>query len=196
MVNIVLSLVGLSPRMTLRVKKVTMLNRFRLNLYYSSYQMASVSRWHAHISVVVFHTLHRVQRDTRLFPLISYKSIRCNLTFDPPREYSFTSLSHSSPPSPSVVAASAYCYPSRSMPTCYHHCIPTCYPKSLYETSHSSNSDCVAIYCATVFWRRLIYSSIVKNPASYLAAAAEVYLHLPSVVICVSRPVSFLDTWV
>ena len=37
----------------------------------SSYQQASVSQWHAHSRAVVFHTLHRGQRDTILCPLIS-----------------------------------------------------------------------------------------------------------------------------
>ena len=50
------------------------------------------------------------------------------------------------------------------------------------------------MYRATVFYRRLIYSSIIKDTASSLAAAAEVYLHLPSGVLRRSRPVSRIAT--
>ena len=49
--------------------------------YYS--QPESVSRWHAHSRVLVFHALHRGQRYTRLCPLISYRFLRCTLTFAP-----------------------------------------------------------------------------------------------------------------
>ena len=153
-----------------------------------------MSQWHAHSRAVVFHTLHRGQRDARLCPLISYRSLRCTLTFAPPRESSFTSLRHSSPPSPSAVAASRP--PARSIPTCSQHHIPTRAPGAISDPSHRSNSDRVVMYYATLFCRRLIYSSIVKNPTSSLAAAAEVYLHLPSGVLRGSRPVSRLATWV
>ena len=47
-----------------------------------------------------------------------------------------------------------------------------------------------------LFWRRLTYSSIVDNPDAYLAAAAELYLHVLSVVLRMSCPVSRLATWV
>ena len=131
----------------------------------SSYSLPSyVYRWHAHSRAVVFHTLHRGQIDTRLCPLISHRSLRCTLTFALSRESLFTSLRHSSPPSPSAVAAAAYRAPSRSITTSSHHRIPTRAPGALYDPSHRSNSDCVAMYCATVFFRRLMYSSIVKNP--------------------------------
>ena len=50
------------------------------------------------------------------------------------------------------------------------------------------------MYCATVFCRSLIYSSIVKNPTSSLAASVEVYLHLLSGVLHGNRPVSRLAT--
>ena len=52
------------------------------------------------------------------------------------------------------------------------------------------------MYYATVFWRRLEYSFIVKNPAASLAAASEVYFHILSVVLRGSCPVSRIDTWV
>ena len=139
---------------------------------YSSSRVAPMSRWHAHSRVVVFHTLHRGQSNTRLFPLISYRSLRCTLNFAPPRESSFTSLHHPSPPPPSAVAAAASCTPARSISTCSHHRIPTHAPGARSEPSHSSNSDLVTMYCTTVFCRRLIYSSLVNNPASSLAAVA------------------------
>ena len=52
------------------------------------------------------------------------------------------------------------------------------------------------MYCATVLWRRLTYSAIVKNPASSLAAAAKVYLHFPSVVLYGSYHVIRISTWI
>ena len=51
------------------------------------------------------------------------------------------------------------------------------------------------MYCATVFWRRLMYSSIVKNPASSRAVADEVYVNFPFDVLCGRRPISRLATW-
>ena len=42
---------------------------------YSSYKPASVYRWHAHSRTVVSHTLHRGQKDTILYSLISYISV-------------------------------------------------------------------------------------------------------------------------
>ena len=155
----------------------------------------SVYQWHVHSRAVVFHNLHRGQRDTRLCTLISYRLLRCTLTFDPPRESSITSLHHSSPPYPSAVAAAASSKTVRSIPTCSIHCIPTCVLGALSNPSHRYNSDRVAMYCATVFWRRLIYSSTIKTPDSSRAIASKVYFHIPFVVIHRSRPVSRLATW-
>ena len=59
-----------------------------------------------------------------------------------------------------------------------------------------SNSDRVAIYYVTVFWCRLTYSSIVRKPSASLAAAAEVYFHIPSSFLHRSFPVIRLATWV
>ena len=62
-----------------------------------------------------------------------------------------------------------------------------------------SNSDHVAMYCMAVFWRRLVYSSMVKNPDLSLSVAAEVYFQFPFGVLRrsrpVSRPVSRLVAW-
>ena len=53
------------------------------------------------------------------------------------------------------------------------------------------------MYCVTVLCCRQIYSSIVWNPASYLAAtaAAKVYSHFPSVLFCGICPISCRFTW-
>ena len=143
----------------------------------SSYSRpASVSQWHVHSRVMVFHILHIGQRDTRLCPLIIYRSLRCTLTLAPPQDSYFNYLHHSSTPSPSTVAAAASRAPARSIPTCSHHRISTCAPIALSNPSHRSSSERVAIYCATVFCCRLIYSYIVNNPASSISAAAKVYL--------------------
>ena len=103
---------------------------------------------------------------------------------------------HSSPPYSSSTSAVASRSPSRSIPSCSHHHIPTCAPVALSNPSHGYNSDHVAIYCTTVFWRHLTYSSIVKKPAASLAADTEVYFHVPSVVFRGSCPVSRLATCV
>ena len=70
---------------------------------------------------------------------------------------------HSYFSSSSANAATASRAPVRSIPSCSHHRIPTCAPGALSDPSHRSNSDHVAIYYATVLWRRLMYSSIVKK---------------------------------
>ena len=102
---------------------------------------------------------------------------------------------HSSLPSSSATASVSSCAPARSIPSCSHHRIPTRAPGDLSDPSHRTNCDRVAIYCATVFWRRLTYSSIVKKPTASIAAAAEVYFHVLSVVLRGSCPVSRITTW-
>ena len=155
-----------------------------------------MSRWHAHSRVVVFHTLCIGQRDTILCLLIIYRLLRCTLIFSLPQDSSFTSLRHYSPLFPSAVAAAASRAPVRSIPTCYHHHIPNRSPGALSDPSHRSNSDRLAMCYATLFCCRLIYSSIVKNPASSLATAAEMYFHLPHSVLRGIRTVIRLVTWV
>ena len=117
----------------------------RSSIYSSSSQPASVSWWHAHSRALVFHTLYRGQRDTRIYPWISYISLRFTLAFAPPRGSLFTSLCHSSPPSTSAVAAAASRAPVRSIPTCSHHHTPTHAPRSLYDLSPRYNSDRLAM---------------------------------------------------
>ena len=168
-------------------------------MYVSSYsysQPSSVSRCHAHIRAVVLQTLNRVQRDNRLCPLISYILLRCTLTFAPPWESSFTSLRHSSTPSHSAIATAPSRALARSIPTCPHHCIPTRDPGALSDPSYRSTSVCINMYCVTVFFRRPICSSIIKNTNSSRATASEFYLHLPSGVLRGSRPISRISIWV
>ena len=162
----------------------------------SSSQLASVSRWDEHSRTVVFHTLYRGQRDTRLCPLISwFWYVVLSLPLSHSRSL-YIPHCHYSPPSSSSTAAAVFRAPTRSISSFYHHRILTRIPGALPYPSHRSNSDCVAIYCAAVFWRRLTYSSIVKNPAASLTAAAKVYLHVLSVVLHGICPVSCLTIWV
>ena len=125
--------------------------------YSSSSWPPYVYWWYAHSRVLVFHALHREQRYTRICPLISYRFTNVYSYFSSaPIEWSFTSLFHSSPPSASTIAAAASRAPSRSIPTCSHQCIPARAPGALSCHSCRSNSYRVAMYCATVFYCRLI----------------------------------------
>ena len=103
----------------------------RLSSYSSSSQPVFVSQWHAHSREVVFHTLHRVQRDTIICPLIIYRLIRVLATVAPSQESSFTSIRQFSPPSFSAAASDASLSPAILCPACSHHCIPTCSPGDL-----------------------------------------------------------------
>ena len=96
----------------------------------------------------------------------------------------------------STTSAAASRASARSITSCFHHRIPTRAPGVLSDPSHRSNSDRVEIYCTTVFWRRLTYYSIVKNPTASLAAAVELYLHVPYIFLRRICPVSLPDTWV
>ena len=51
------------------------------------------------------------------------------------------------------------------------------------------------MYWANVFWRRRIYSYIVKNPASPLAVAAKVYVQFLSGVLRRICPINRVSTW-
>ena len=155
-----------------------------------------MSQWHAHSRAVVLHNLYRVQRDTRLFTLLVNFAALYFLFCCPSTGVFLSSPRHSSPPSSSATSASASRAFARSITACSHHRIPNRSLGALSDSSHRSNSYRVAIYCATVLWRRLTYSSIIKKPAASLAAAAEVYLHVPPVVLRGSCPISRLATWV
>ena len=143
----------------------------------SSSWPATVSWWNAHSRVVVFHILHIFQRDTRLCPLIIQISYVYSFLMLRPGSLLF----HSSPTafSAAAVAFAASRAPTRLMSAWYHHRIPNCSPSALSNPSPMSNSDWVAMYCATVFCCCQMYSSIVLNPASSLAASANVYFHFP-----------------
>ena len=142
----------------------------------------------------MYHKLHRGQRNSRICPLIIYRSLHCTLTFAAPRQSSFTSLRHYSPLPPSSLASSGSCTPALSIPNSSQTCIPTCVPRALSDPSYRSNSDHVDMYCANVLCHRLIYYSIVINHASPLSDVDEVYLHLPSSFPFRSRPVRRLAT--
>ena len=55
------------------------------NSSYSSSQPVSVSQWHAHSTVVVFHTMHRGLRDTRLFLYLVSVAALYSLLMSQPR---------------------------------------------------------------------------------------------------------------
>ena len=95
----------------------------------------------------------------------------------------------------SSAAAAASIAPTRLMTACSYNHIPTRTPGALSEPSHRSSSDRVAMYCANVFCRRRMYSSIVWNPASSLAIAAEVYVHPPSGFCRGICPARRIATW-
>ena len=99
-------------------------------LPYYFYWPSSMSRWHAHCMALMLHTLYIGQRYTIPCPLISYRPLRCTHNFPPLRESSFTYLCHSSPPSHSTVSTAASAPPTRPIPTCSHHRIPTRAPGS------------------------------------------------------------------
>ena len=98
-----------------------------------------------------------------------------------PRSLPFCLLRNSSTPSSSDATAAVYLVPTRLMSACYHHCIPTRSPGVRFVPSHRFIIDRIEMYCATVFCLRQIHSFIIWKIASYLATAAEVYSHLPSV---------------
>ena len=164
----------------------------------SSYRPVSVYRWRAHSRAVVFHTLHRGQRYTRLCTYF----INCATLYPLPlpqiQEYSIlVPLLYSSRPylSASYDSDVVYLAPFRSITACSNHRISACSPCFLSAASQRSRSDRVAIYCATVLWPRWMYVSIGSNPASDISASAEVYSHFPSSLRHGSFPISIRATW-
>ena len=172
-------------------------------IWNSSYSRPiSVSWWILHIRLVLFHTLHRGQRDTIICTYLINCATLYLLPFPHLRESSvLTPLIYSSSPSYSAsaaasAAASVVSYaPVRSITTCSRHCIPTCAPCCLSSASHRSRSDFVAIYWATIFCFRQMHVSIVSNPAFDISASTEVYSHFPSSLYIRIRPVSRRTTW-
>ena len=113
------------------------------------------------------------------------------------RILTFLTLRHYSTPSYSASTsnAAASLAPARLIYAGSHHRIPTRAPNVLFNLSHRYISDYVAMYCVTVLFHRLMYCSIICNPASSLAVDAEFYSHFLSVFCCASRPVSRCATW-
>ena len=146
---------------------------------------------------VWFFTLHRFERDTRLRPLIiKFRYIYSLLVICPGRLI-FCPLNHSSTLSSSVSASTSadFLAFARLMSACSHRCIRTYAPGALYSPSQRYSSDCVALYCKTMFCRYQMYYSIVWNPASSFFFAVKVYSRLPLFFRRRSRPVSHHTTW-
>ena len=163
----------------------------------SSSQPVSVSQWCAHSRAVVFHTLHRGQRDTSLYPyLVNFSTLYFYLLFSQPRSLPILPRHCSSQYSSVTAATTALSLaPVRSIPAFSHHCIPTYAPGGISVSSHGSIMDHVAMNCVTVFCLLQIYSSIASITAFSLAAAAEVYYHFPSCRLHGILPINRRTTW-
>ena len=123
--------------------------------------------------------------------------LRCNFSAIIPVQESFSlAYHHSSLPSSFSTAASASLAPARSFLSCSCHRNLTRAPRALSDSSHRSNIQCVAIYCATVLCCRLTYSFIVNNPAASLVNATEMYINLATILLWGSYPFSLLSAWV
>ena len=170
---------------------------FCTSLYSSYFSTVYVSLWCAHSRAVLFHTLHRGQRNTRLCPyLVHFTTLHFSIMVYHPRSLPifYHHCSHLSL-SVSASAAALSMVPVRYIPACSHHCIPTCSHGVLFISSYSSRIDRVAMNCATVFLLILIYSPIASNPTSSFAAATKVYSHFPSYRIHRSLHISRFSTW-
>ena len=162
----------------------------------SSYLPLYVSQWRAHSRVVVLHTLHRGQRDTRICPYLINCTNFYPLTFPHLRESSvLIPLLYFSIPSLSASVSDVSLAPSRSIPNCFHHRIPPRSPWFLSAASQRSRSGRVSIYCASVLFLRQIYVFIGSNPASALSTFSEVYSQFPYILCRRSHPVSRRATW-
>ena len=81
------------------------------------------------------------------------------------------------------------------MLACSHHRIPTRAPCIRSVASQRSRSNQIAMYCATMFFLCLMYTSIISNPASALAVTVVVYYHFLSARLCRSCPVNCCAIW-
>ena len=143
----------------------------------------------------MFHTLHRFQRDTILYPyLANFDMLQYSLPVSQPRRLPLFPR-HFPPPSLSASAAALSLAPFRSIPAFYHNHIPTRAPAVLSVPSHRSIIYCVAMNFKTVFCLLQIYSSMALKPASSLTAAAEVYSHFLSFHLRRSLTVNRHATW-
>ena len=163
----------------------------------SSSQPVYFSQWRAHSRKMVFHTLNRGQRDTRLFTyLLSFATLFCSLPLSHSRSlFSFpSSLFLPSLSSPAVAAAVSLA-PANSIPSWSYHRTPTHSPGVIFVSSHKVRSNCVAMDWATVFYLLQMYASITSDTASSISAVAKVYSHFMYVCCCGSLPVNCLATW-
>ena len=145
-----------------------------------SYKPVSVYLWLAHIRAVVFHTLHRGQRDTRICPyLVTFAKLyflcRCTRpgVFIPPPPATVPPHTRPRLPPPSTWPLSGLylLYPTTASPP---------RPGVLSVSSHRSRIDRVAMNCAAVFCLLRMYSSIALKHASSIATVAEIYSHFTS----------------
>ena len=93
----------------------------------SSSRPVFMSQWRAYSRAVVFHTLHRVQIDTRLCPYLVYCAPVYPLKLPQLQESSVsTPLLYSSRPSvyASTVAVVVFLAPTRTSSAYSHHCVP------------------------------------------------------------------------
>ena len=117
---------------------------------YSSYRPVSVSWWYAHSRAVVFHTLYRGQRDTRLCPYLVSTATLYYLPLYQPKSLTIFPC-HFYIPSPSASAVVGFVYLDffSSSPACSHHRIPTPDPDVLSVLSNRYIIHRVAMNCAT-----------------------------------------------
>ena len=84
--------------------------------------------------------------------------------------HSFAATTSDSPSAPSIypaVSSSASTRaPSKSSPSCYHHRLETCITGRHTDSSYRSIIVRIKIYCATVLFLHVIYSSSSSSPAS------------------------------
>ena len=64
--------------------------------------------------------------------------------------------------------------------SCSHHLLNRRIPGFRSSAKHKSMIGRVAIYCATMFWRRAIYTPISSNPTIVSATPMSRYTHVPS----------------
>ena len=151
---------------------------------------------HAHSRVVVFHTQHIGQRDTRLFPLISYRSLIFTLyCCSVPRLLFYFLLSIFSP------------VPSRRLRWFFPRprqvnslLFPPPHPYSRPRSPFISLTQVYQWLRRDVLCDRVLPPPDVflhcQEPRLLLAVATEVYLHFLYRILRGIRPVSRLTNWV
>ena len=138
-------------------------------LYIWGSRPVSVYRLRVYSRVVVFHTLHRGQRDTKLFPYLITCYTLYPLLLPHLRVFSgLVPLLYSSSPShfTSAAVADVSLVSSRSIPACSHHHSTNHAPCLLSSALHRSRINFIAIYCQVVplYLRRfLLYSYLIST---------------------------------